>query len=211
MDELHLQIGKDLLLKLFGITFYRLQIHGWGHQRVSALLRLLNCGTDDIGLTPFCYQLSDKVIHSYPLVLPHHIGLHRSPARRKLIDHRYIQISVDHQRQGAGNGRSRHDQHMRRCSGDSPFFCQGGPLRHAKAVLLICDHQSQIFEIYSFREQCVGADGQLSHPKFQQLPGLTPGFGSHGAGKHHHLHTDLCKEGGKILVMLLCQNFCGGH
>src|SRR5882724_8661958 len=60
---------------------------------------------------------------------------------RHLVDHAYIEITVDRQSQTARNGRGAHDKQMWLAGG---FIPQHTALLHTKAMLFIHHHKSQV-------------------------------------------------------------------
>ena len=72
-------------------------------------------------------------------------SLHGFPARRKFIDDRHVQVTVQGHGKGPRNGGSRHDQYMRRHPARR-FPPQFRPLFHSEAVLLVYDGQTEIPE-----------------------------------------------------------------
>ena len=95
VDNSHPQIGKDLFLELAAILLRRLQ---------SLRVLLVHRRADNIHLAALGHLLPDKGIQPRPLVLPDQIGSHRGAPRGKLVNDRQIQVPIDHQRQGPGNG-----------------------------------------------------------------------------------------------------------
>ena len=90
-----------------------------------------------------------------------------------------MEISVDHQRQCAGNGRGRHDQLVR----ESAFVRQQRTLCHAEPVLLVCDDQSQLPELHLFLENGVGSHQHFQCSVFQLLIERPFLFGTDGTGE----------------------------
>ena len=84
--------------------------------------------------------------------------LDRLPSGRKLVEHGYVEISVQGHGQRAGNRRGGHHQHVRRDSCLRPEF---RALLHAEAVLLVDDGQRQVFELYRVFNQGVRTHDDL--------------------------------------------------
>ena len=51
-----------------------------------------------------------------------------------------------------------------RAQGSASLGRQGGPLAHAKSMLLVGDDQSQFLKGDTFGEECVGADDEIVFP-----------------------------------------------
>ena len=63
-------------------------------------------------LTKNGYVLADEGVDPGPLVLAHQVGVDALAARGQLVDDGQVQIPVEDQSQGPGNGSGGHDQHM---------------------------------------------------------------------------------------------------
>ena len=94
---------------------------------------------------------------------------------------------------------------------DGVLLPQFGPLGHAEPVLLVDDHEADVFEMHHVLEQCVRAHEDLhpSVPEFlmQRVP--IPFFG--GAGEQPHIDRGVFEHFGYGLEMLVGEDFRGGH
>ena len=88
---------------------------------------------------------------------------------------------------------------------------QLGPLAHAEAVLFIGDHQSQVMEHGTVRQQGVGTHRQIDFAGSKLLPNQPLFLGGHGAGEQRHTDAHRLKNMTEGLKMLLRQNFRGSH
>ena len=131
MDNSHTQVREDLVLegpaKLLG------GLHAF-------LVLLVHGGADDVNLPPQAHLLAHEAVEPLALVLPDEHGVHRGASRGQLVDDRQVQVPVDHQGQGPGDGGSRHDQHMRPKI-PATLGGEGGSLVHAEAMLFVGDDQ----------------------------------------------------------------------
>ena len=88
---------------------------------------------------------------------------------------------------------------------------QRRPLAHAEAVLLVGDHQPQPVVFHAAGDQRVGADDQIRLSQRQPLQHVPPRPRPQRAGQQRAAHAQSLQQGGKTLVVLLRQNFRGGH
>ena len=119
----------------------------------------LDHGIDDVGLPTLRDLLAEEIPHvvcSLAWNAARHDG--RS-ARGQLVEHAYVEITVERERQSAGNRRGGHYQYIR--FGLIGFLHQPEPLQDAEAVLLIDDNEAEAIEFHFFFDQRVGADDQL--------------------------------------------------
>ena len=150
MDAGHPQLGEHLLLEHLGVGGGGLAVVGDG-------VVFLHHGADDIGLPSGGDLFVDELIDPLVVGPGDGIGLYRLPPWGQLVDNGHIQVPIDKQGQGPGDGRGAHDQQV----GGGPLLGQSGPLVHAKAVLLVRDDQPQVPEGDLLADQGVGADGQV--------------------------------------------------
>ena len=200
MDIGHPEVREDLLLELGGVLRHGLPV-------VSALLTLGYLGTDNVGLPPLPHQPAQELINPGMVAAVYKGGLDGPPPRRELVDDGHVQIPVEDQGQGPGDGRGGHDQGM----GVFPLPRQGRPLPNAEAVLLVRHHQPQSPVFHPPGDEGVGAHHKVDLPRRQargQGLFLFRGMGprEQGAADSQRLH-----QGGQALVMLPGQNLRGGH
>ena len=127
---------------------------------------------------------ADVSIGSFPFIGADGVGFHRLPSGGQFVQHRHVQIAVQNQRQGAGDGGGGHHQQV----GILPLGGQAGPLRHTETVLFIGDHQTQSGEL-----DVVADEGMGTHDKIHFACGdglLHPPLlgGRKGAGQQPHSH-----------------------
>ena len=84
--------------------------------------------------------------------------LNRLAARRKLVDYRLLEVSVEAHGQGAGNRRGRHYQHVRR---RVVFGLQPCPLGYSKAMLFVDHRQPKVVKQHRVFDQGVRSDQQV--------------------------------------------------
>ena len=200
VDEGHLEIRKHLGLELFGVFRHRLAL-------VGELVILLYHGTDDIGLAALAHQLADETVHPLVIAPGDGEGLHRLAAGGKLVDDGHVQVSVEDQGQGPGDGGSGHDQNV----GVVPLGGQFRPLGHTEAVLLIRHHQAQVAVGHAAGDEGVGADGKVDLPALQLLSDGPFRLGGGGAGQQGAPDTQIFQQRGQALVVLLGQDLRRGH
>ena len=200
VDAGHSQMGKDLLLEHFRVLRGGLAV-------VGDLVVLLHHRADDVRLPAGGDLLVQEFVDPLAVAAGDGEGVDLLPSGGQLVNDRYVQVPVDHQRQGPGDGGGGHDQQM----GPVPFGCQGGPLGHAEAVLLIGDHQAQAAVGHVGGDEGVGADGYLGFPALQGRQDGAPLPDPHGPGEKNGPDAQLFQQGGQPLIVLLRQNLGGGH
>ena len=150
---------------------------------------------------------ADKGVDPGPLVLPHQEGVDALAARGQLVDDREVQVPVEDQGQGPGNGRGGHDQQM----GVPALLRQGGPLGHAEAVLLVGHHQTEIGKARRLGNQGVGAHDQIRLMGGDGGPGVLLLGRGHGARQQGNPDPQRGQQGLQPLGVLLGQDLRGGH
>ncbi|MBT9171073.1 MAG: hypothetical protein DDT18_01436 [Actinobacteria bacterium] len=143
MQQTHLIVFKHHILKKFGLLKNSFELH---------FVRLIDEGTDNIGLFPLIYLLFDQLIGPLPVAFLYQDSFNVPFTLRELINKGDLQIPVDGLRDTSGYGRSRHDQKMRKDS----LILELPPLSHPKPVLLINYSQGQVSEGHVFLNQGVG-------------------------------------------------------
>ena len=84
--------------------------------------------------------------------------LNRFAARRKLVDYRLLEVSVEAHGQGARNRRGRHHQHVRR---RTVFGLQPGPLGYSKSMLFVDHGQPKVLEQHRVFDQGMRSDQKV--------------------------------------------------
>ena len=176
MDDGHPQVGENLGLEPAAVL-----LGGLHPLRVL----LVHRRADHIHLPPLGHLFPGKGEEPLPLVPVDQVGGHRGAPRWQLVQHRQVQVPVDHQRQGPGDGGGGHHQHVG-VEALPPLGRQGGPLAHPEAVLLVGDHQAQAGEVHPLAEQGVGAHQQVGLPRRQAFPAGPLLGGGHGPGEQVH-------------------------
>ena len=95
--------------------------------------------------------------------------------------------------------------------GPLPLGGEGGALGYAEAVLFVGDHQPQVLEGDALAEERVGAGEHPDLPPLQALQDLPPGLGGHGPGQQGAGDAQALQQCGEPPVVLLGEDFCGGH
>ena len=201
VDDAHPEVREDLGLQ--GVAVLLRGLHALG-------VGLVHGGADDVHLPPLAHLLPDEAVEPLALVLPDEEGLHRGPARGELVDHRQVQVPVDHQGQGPGDGGGGHDQHVGP-PGSPALGGEGRPLVHAEAVLLVGDHQAQAGKVHRVGQQGVGAHDEVGLPPLQSAPAGPLLGGGHGPGEEVHRHAQGGEQVGEGPGVLLGQELRGGH
>jgi hypothetical protein len=124
----------------------RLQLLGFIDQRIH-----------DVALAAFLDLLAQKLRRVLQLRLRPHLRDDLHAIARLLVDRRDLQIAVNRQRQRARDRRGRHHQHIRRVA----LADQLRPLRHAKLVLLVDDHDPRVVHQLRVMQQRMRADHDL--------------------------------------------------
>ena len=147
---------------------------------------------------PLVGLLADERVQASAIALVDQKGVHLLPPGRQLVDHGDVQIAIEKQRQRARNRRGRHNQKMRLLT----LAQQGGALRHAEAVLLVGDHQSEPFEHRRLAEQGVRPDDQVDRSGLQRLAALRLLLRRHRADQQPAGDAQRPEHRRKALVML---------
>ena len=84
--------------------------------------------------------------------------LNRLAARRKLVDYRLLEVSVEAHGQGARNRRGRHHQHVRR---RVIFGLKPCPLGYSKSMLFVDHCQPEVLKQYRVFDQGMRSDQQV--------------------------------------------------
>ncbi len=148
MNEGDVEIGEYVLRQV---------LVGFGGGANVERFRFLDHRIDHVGLPAGGNLLADELQDARPCRFAAQHRFHRLPARRQLIEHRDIEITVESESQGARDRRGRHHQHVG--IGAGPAKSQA--LVDAEAVLLIDDHEPQSLKIDIFLYERVCADNQL--------------------------------------------------
>ena len=98
-------------------------------------------GIDDVGLPTLLDLLAEEIPHVVCSLARHAARHDGRPAWRQLVEHAYVEIAVERERQGAGNRRGGHHQYIG--LGLIGLLHQPEPLQDAEAVLLIDDDEAE--------------------------------------------------------------------
>ena len=218
MEQPHPQIGENFLGQAAVVFGGGLGFHG---------IRFLDEGVDDEGLAPFFHLAFQEPVSGIAPVGAKPAGLDLLAAWRKFVDGGDVQVAVEGQREGAGDGSGRQDQGVGVFDALLP---EGGTLEDAEAVLLVHNGQGQVGDFYSRLNQGVGANQQVQVAVGGQLGQLASCFGPGAAGEQSNgnrlgvglqissdavLFPDRLGEAaqqiGQSLEMLLGQHLGGDH
>ena len=119
-------------------------------------------------------MLSDKAVHPFVVAVWYGESVCLLPPGGQFIDDGNIQIAIDHQRQGTGDGSGGHHQHM----GLFRFGGQGCALGHTEAVLFIGHHQAQGRKSHVPGNQSLCAYCDCDFSRFQLCADALFGFGA---------------------------------
>ena len=131
VDKGDAQVREDLLLEHGGVLLDGLAV-------VGECVVFLYHGADDIGLPAGGDVLMEEGVDPLAVAAGDGEGVHRLPAGGELVDDGGVQVAVDDQGQGPGDGGGGHHQEV----GVRALGREGRTLGHAEAVLLIGDHQA---------------------------------------------------------------------
>ena len=148
MKRRHLNIRRKNIPYLHRIIQKILSIHA---------LTLFNHRTDHINLTSLTDLLLHKRISLGPIRSIHNTILNRKSLRRKLINHRNIQITINNDSKSTRNRCCTHYQNIRRIS----HRRQGFPLLHTETVLLIRNNKPQIIILHLLLYQSMRSYDQI--------------------------------------------------
>ncbi len=144
--------------------------------------RLLHQWADDEGLLTGVQVLPDEGVGFVALVGFHPDGRHRLPAGRHLVDCRDLEVPVYGQRQGARDGRRRHDQQVRVVA----LLAQLRTLHHTETVLFVDDGQPEARHLHVVFEQRMRADDDVRAPVSGVAANLHLLRGRERAGEEEH-------------------------
>ncbi|MNX65118.1 hypothetical protein D3C86_961620 [compost metagenome] len=202
MQEADLVLREDFGLEALGFL-------GGGPQGLLAFFRiaLLDQGEDDVGLAPLLQLVADQLVGVFAALALHPGGLDGLAARRKLVDHRDVEIPVHGKRQGAGDRGGRHGQDL----GVQAFGAQQGALPHAEAVLLVDHDEAQALELDAFLDQGVSTHhnrGVAGLQGLQVLASLALALPpqEQGTGDAHRFEPFL-----ELAEVLFGEDLGGGH
>ena len=181
-------------------------------QRVSGRLQLqrlafLNQRANPIGLLPFLTGVQHKTLHIVAAHLINQQRFNRRAVRRQLVNGRHVQIGIKTHGQRARNRRGRHHQLVHFV----PFVFQCQPLRHAEAVLLIHNHQTELPERHIVLKQRVRSHRHAYPAVCQRGFGLLFFLFLQTAGQPRHRQPQRLQPLAEFHEMLFCQNFGGRH
>src|SRR5271166_296636 len=108
----------------------------------SLRFRFFNDRVDDVSLTAEIDLLLEEAVDAFDLVFGYVLCDDGPSARRKLVDHSYIEVAIDRERQRARDGCSRHHEHVRMPA----FLKKLQTLQDAKAMLFVHDGQAKALE-----------------------------------------------------------------
>ena len=183
VEQAHPQVGEDLLPQLFGVGRGGLAL-------VGDLILLAYQGTHDEHLMPLGHLFADELVDPPAVGFVYGKSIHLLPTGGQLIHHRHIQIAVDYERQGPGDGRGGQHQHM----GVFRLLPQRRPLVHTKAVLLVGDDQPQPLIGHIRRQEGVGADTQVNFSRRQSRQNIPPFLCPGGAGEQGASQTEFSQQ-----------------
>ena len=171
MDAGHAQVGEGAR-QVLRVLLRGLEFDG-------QFLVLLHHRADDKDLPPLTDELADKAVEARPVALVHGEGVDLLPPGGQLVDDRHVEVAVNDQGEGAGDGRRGHDQHV----GLLPLADQGRALPDAEAVLLVGHDEAQLFIFHILTEQGVGADDEVELARLEGRLDLALLLRGHGAGQ----------------------------
>ena len=148
MEQPELELGENLGLEA-GVFLDGCQS--------LVIVALFDQGINDEGLATFLDLAADQLVGAFALDGRNNMRVDGQAADGHLVHDGQVEVAVNRERQGAGNGRGGHDQQV----GVGAFGAQGGALGNTKAVLLVDDHQLQVLELHGVFDEGVGADDQL--------------------------------------------------
>ena len=218
MEQSDVQIRKNLLAQLPMHLLGRFQF---------ALFVFFDHGIDNVGLMASGNFAAHELPHVSRALVGHRFGDDRSASRRKLVQHRDIEIPVKSKRKRARDGRRGHDQHVRlgicvgtglcpvrpkaRVRPTSFFLHQLQPLHYAEAVLLVHDNQAEVFEFHAILNQRVRSDHKLRVALRNVTPHVALSVQLERAGEQHDAVTGLFQNLPCRKIMLLRQNLGRRH
>ena len=190
-------------LKLFSHRFQSVRV--FFHARIN-----------HVSLPTFGESLPDELPHLRQLVARTNKRLHATAPCGHLINRGQIQITVKRETQRARNRRGRQHEQMRIISFTHELFA----LRDTKLVLLINDHEAELGQSKSTREQRVSADEDSRGSRVEgRARGSALAFDSRLSTLdrllrprlHLHVHAERFEPTREVAEVLLRENFRGRH
>ena len=112
---------------------------------VIHLFRFGDHGVHDVGLPAELQFFLDEFVDLQASGFKGVVRGDGFPAGRKLVDHRYIQVSVEGHGERPGNGSCCHDQYVWR---DRVLLPQFSSLGNTETMLLVDNNKSHVFKIH---------------------------------------------------------------
>src|SRR5687767_11369982 len=98
-----------------------------------------------------------QTFHVLTLIFTRNDRFDRRAARRQLVDHRNVEITVDRHRERAWNRRRGHDEHVRIEAARAQF----GALHDAETMLFVDDYETEVCKRDAFLHERVRADARV--------------------------------------------------
>ena len=151
---------------------------GLGHERA-----------DHVRLAAVVEEPAHPREHLVAAVQAEHARDDRRPPRRKLVEHRHLEVAVDRERERPRDRGRRHVQHVRRRALPG-LLLERPPLLDAEAVLLVDHGDAQRSVVDARLDERVGADGdgRLAGP--QEPLGRAPLAGGHALHQPDDPHAE---------------------
>ena len=191
---------REQLLQIFRVLFGAFQLG-------FSVFAVLYERTHDVDLSAEANLLVDERRDALSHIFTDRVGFDRASAGRDFIQHGHIEVAVHDERQRARDGRSRHNENVRR----STFRGERGTLRHAETVLLIRDHRAQPVELHTLLNERVRAHDHLCRARFnggERRPLLCS---RHRAGKQCTRDAQLVQHGRERFRVLRGEYLCRRH
>ena len=167
-------------------------------------LAIFNQRGDDIDLAPGIELRTHKSYNAFGIIRIAQGRNDFATACGQLVYNRHIQITVQGQRERAGNGRGRHHQHI----GMIATVDEGLSLHHTELVLLIDNRQPQVCRAILLVKQRMGTHNDTGRRVSTHLRQIIRIIRSRTrAQRYAHIHP--FQQAAEIVVMLLCQNLRG--
>ncbi len=137
-------------------------------------------GVDEINLASGIDLLLEEAEDERTAGLGSVVGAHGMPSRGQLVDDGAVEVAVEGHGEGTRNGSGGHHEDVGWGRGLAPQF---GALFHAEAVLLVDDHECEVFEMHVVLDEGVGADENVDFAVGELLLDALLCRRAQGAGK----------------------------
>ena len=175
----------------FQVDFQRLLHERIDHVRLPSRVEL--CANERVHVVATRFRLGD--------------GRDREPSGRHVMNDRHVEIAIHRERERARDRRRRHDEHV----GMQPLRPQRRALHHAESMLLVDDHEAELFEADIALHERMRAHHERDRPRLHFSELLTPCGGRRRPGQQRDAEARGLEQTRDVQEMLLGENLGRRH